>query len=64
MSGISGKAHGEIYDTTGKKVQSTNLRSGDNEINISALPAGYYLLRIKDSKNKGIVKSFIKKISR
>lgn len=64
VSGISGKAHGEIYDTTGKKVQSTNLRNGDNEINISALPAGYYLLRIKDSKNKGIVKSFIKKISR
>ena len=55
VSGVSQRAVMEIYDMLGRKYMST----AGNSIDVSGLPKGIYLLRIKEEGNL-ITKKFIK----
>lgn len=56
---ISNNVNYEIYDYTGRVLIKQNLLSFDNNINISNLKAGMYLIRLENNKKIG-VKSFLK----
>ena len=49
IDGLEGEHEVQIYNALGMLVMTTTLQ-GDSEINISDLPAGYYLIRI-DSRH-------------
>ena len=51
----------EIYSVLGKIIQSKYLKESFNEINVSNLNSGIYLLKIMSENNSYSVKQFIKK---
>lgn len=58
--GISGNNHFAIYDTAGRIVKTVKLKDGENEVNVSNLPAGNYFLGLKDKSSHKIIQRFIK----
>jgi hypothetical protein len=44
--GYDGKATGELYDAAGQRVQSYVLVNGTNELSVSRLPSGVYMLDV------------------
>ena len=52
--GASINAH--IYNLMGQRIKKSALTSGDNQIDISNLPAGYYLLQIENSHSHTFIK--------
>nr|AOE10650.1 hypothetical protein [uncultured bacterium] len=49
----------KIYNVFGKLIKTNKINSKNNNLNISALPKGFYLLKI-NSENKFITKKIIK----
>lgn len=43
--------HIEIFSASGKKVLSTEVNGGNNEIDVAHLKQGFYLIRIENSEN-------------
>lgn len=61
LDGVEGNVKAVIYDTTGKKLRTVNLKEGNNSINVSNLSAGMYFLGLKDNKGRTSNRSFVKK---
>ena len=55
IEGLEGEHEVQIYNAFGMKVMTTTLQ-GDSEINVSDLPAGYYLIRIDNRRAVKLIK--------
>ncbi len=56
VQGFNGGAYAELFDTTGRRVQSGSVQDGSFTVNGSLLPAGTYILRISDSTGSSSVR--------
>lgn len=56
LIGISGKSEATLLSTSGQLVLKSSLHNGTNELNVSAVTSGIYILQIKDEKgfNKNV----------
>ena len=49
-----------IYDLHGKKMLQLNAKAGNQDINLSAFPAGKYMLQLQAADGKVYNQAFIK----
>ena len=59
IEGLKKEAIGQIYNVNGQVVQSSRIGIGNDEINVSELPAGLYILKVM-SEDEVFVKRFTK----
>ncbi|MEC5394583.1 T9SS type A sorting domain-containing protein [Bergeyella sp. RCAD1439] len=51
INGVEGSnAKAELYDLSGKKLLEAGLKEANNEVNVSSLPKGNYLLKVASDK--------------
>ncbi len=60
VDGVEGRLQASIYDTNGHVVKRVRLKIGDNNLNISSLPAGSYFIGLRDSKGRRTACRFVK----
>lgn len=56
VEGFSGGASAELFDTTGRRIQSGSVQDGSFTVDGSRLPAGTYILRISDSSGSSTLR--------
>jgi hypothetical protein len=61
QANISGNNfNAEIFNQSGQKVSASSIHSGTNAVNISALPAGYYIVHIDLSNGESYNQKLVK----
>ena len=60
LTGFTGKSEVSMFDVNGRVVLHRELSTGSSQLDISALPAGLYMMRIKNGANEVKMTKIIK----